>query len=139
MVIAVINVDAHSFFSFLRPNLSPWGCRIWCFLVSLCCPIVKRPNLEKVTTRVFDQHLRGLCPQSCFRQCGYSRGLWVSFSPQMSSQRRALKLLQVNSVNSLTHLMLISHCVFWLALSGVHSILIELTIPLRHSFQISSW
>ena len=69
-----------------------------------------------------------MCPQSYFRQCRYFRGLWVSFSPQMSSQRRAQKLLQVNSVNSLTHLMFISHCVFWLALSGVHSILIQLTI-----------
>ena len=48
-MVAVISVDVFSFFGFLRPDLSPSGYRNRCFLVALCCLIVRRPNLEVAT------------------------------------------------------------------------------------------
>ena len=35
-MVAVISVDAYPFFCFLRPDLSPGGYGIKCFLVALC-------------------------------------------------------------------------------------------------------
>ena len=44
-----------SYFGFLRPDLSPREYRNKCFLVALCCLIVKRPNLEVATKRLLHQ------------------------------------------------------------------------------------
>ena len=86
LVVAVINVDpCPFFFSFLRPDLSPWGYSNRCFLVALCCLIVRRPNLEVVTKRSLHQQVKmqmscmEVCPYSYFRWCGYFWGPWVSF------------------------------------------------------------
>ena len=43
LVVAVINFDAYPFSGFLRPDLSPWGYKNRCFLVSLWCLIVRGP------------------------------------------------------------------------------------------------
>ena len=43
------------FFGFLRPDLSPWGCRYRCFLVALHYLIVRRPNLAVATKRLLHQ------------------------------------------------------------------------------------
>ena len=51
LVVAVISVWCLSFFSFLRPDLSPWGYGNRCFLVALYCLIVRRRNLEVATKR----------------------------------------------------------------------------------------
>ena len=52
LVVAVISVDAYPFFGFLRPDLSPWGYRNRCFLVVLCCLIVRRLNLDVATKKL---------------------------------------------------------------------------------------
>ena len=54
LVVAVSSVDAYPFFGFLRPDLSSWGYRNRCFLVALCCPIVRRSNLEGATKSLMD-------------------------------------------------------------------------------------
>ena len=41
-----------SFFYFLKPDMSPWRYRNWCFLVALCNMIVRRQKLEIATKRV---------------------------------------------------------------------------------------
>ena len=58
LVAAVIIVDVYSIFGFLRPDLSPWGYRNRCFLVALCCLIVRRPNLEVSTKRRLHQQVK---------------------------------------------------------------------------------
>ena len=57
LVVAVISVDL-PFFDFFRPDLSPWGYRNRCFLVALCCLIVRRPNLEVATKRLLHQQVK---------------------------------------------------------------------------------
>ena len=52
-MVAVTFVDAYPFFGFLRPELSPW-----CFLVALCRLIVRRPELEVATKRLFHQQVK---------------------------------------------------------------------------------
>ena len=54
LVVAVIIVDIYPL-GFLKPDLSPWGHRNRCFLVALCCQIVKRPNLEGAKKRLLHQ------------------------------------------------------------------------------------
>ena len=58
LVVAVISVDAYSFFGFLRPDMSPWGYGNRCFLDALCCLIVRRPNLEVATRRLLCQQVK---------------------------------------------------------------------------------
>ena len=58
LVIAVISVDAYPFFGLLRPDLSPWGYRNKCFLVALCCLIVRRLMLEVPTKRFLHQRFK---------------------------------------------------------------------------------
>ena len=45
-----------SFFVFLRPDLSPWGYR--CFLVALCCFMLRRLNLEVATKSLLHQQVK---------------------------------------------------------------------------------
>ena len=83
LVVAVISVDAYLFFGFVRPDLSPCGYWNRCFLVALCCLIVRRPNLEVATKRLFHQEVKNtrvvllpclrikVRPYSYFRWCGY--------------------------------------------------------------------
>ena len=48
-----------SFFGFLRPDLSPWGgYRNRCFLVALCCLIVRRLNLVVASKRLLNQQVK---------------------------------------------------------------------------------
>ena len=54
LVVAVVSVLC--IFQFLRSNLSPWGYRNACFLVTLCHLIVRRPNLRVVTKRFLHQN-----------------------------------------------------------------------------------
>ena len=79
-----------SFFGFLKPDLSPWGYRNRCFLVALCCLIVRRPNLKVATKRLLHQQVNTgvvlvpcshmeMHPYSYFRWCGYFWGPQVSF------------------------------------------------------------
>ena len=58
MVVAVISLDTYLFFGFLRTGLSPGGYKNKCFLVALCCLIVRRPNLEVVTKRLLHQQVK---------------------------------------------------------------------------------
>ena len=94
LVVAVISDDA--LFGFLRLDLSPW--RYWnrCFLVALCCLIVRRPNLKVATKRLLHQQVKiVLVPcslmevhhYSYFRWCGYFWGPWVSFGTDGFSVR----------------------------------------------------
>ena len=104
LVIAVISVDAYPFLGFLRPDLSPWGYGNRCFLVVLCCLIVRRPNLEVATKRLLHQQVKILgvvlvqCshmemhPYSYFRWCGYSWGPWVSFVTKHEFSARVIKI-----------------------------------------------
>ena len=90
LVVVVISVDAYSFFGFLRPGLSPWGYGNRCFLIALCCLIVRRPNLEVATKTspsagkntgvvlVPCSHMKKRS-YSYFQWCGYFWGPWVSF------------------------------------------------------------
>ena len=47
-----------SFFGLLRSDLSPWRYRNRCFLVALCCLIVRRPNLEVSTKGLLHQQVK---------------------------------------------------------------------------------
>ena len=44
LVIAVISVDAYPFLAFSDFDLSPLGYGNRCFLVALCCLIVRKPT-----------------------------------------------------------------------------------------------
>ena len=55
-------------FGFLRPVLSPWAYTNRCFLVALCCLIVRTPNLEVATKRLFHQHLKLVVLVPCCTQ-----------------------------------------------------------------------
>ena len=57
-MVAVISIDACPFFGFVRPDLSPRGSKNRCFLVALCCLIVRRPNLEVATKRLLHQQVK---------------------------------------------------------------------------------
>ena len=46
------------FFGFLRSDLSPWRYMNKCFLVTLCCLIVRRLNLEVATKRLLHQYVK---------------------------------------------------------------------------------
>ena len=99
-------VVAVAFFGFHRPDLSPWGYRNRCFLVALCCLIVRRPNLEVATKRLLHQQVKiqgyiwchvahEVCPYSYFWWCWCFRGPWVSLlSRQIGSQWGSQKLPQ---------------------------------------------
>ena len=58
LVVVGISVNVYSFFSFHRPDLSPWGYRNRFFLVALCCLIVRTPNLEVATKWLLHQVLK---------------------------------------------------------------------------------
>ena len=93
-----------SFFGFTRPDLSPWGYGNRCFLVALCCLIVRRPNLEVATKRLLYQQVKILgvvlvpCsrievhPYSYFQWCGYFWGPWVSFVTTDAFSGRVTKI-----------------------------------------------
>ena len=56
-----VNVDAIMLMLVLwplRPELLPWGYRSKCFLVALCCLIVRRPNLEAGTKGLLHQQVK---------------------------------------------------------------------------------
>ena len=46
------------FFCFLIPDLSPWGYGYSCFLVALCCLIVRRPKLQVAAKRLLHQQVK---------------------------------------------------------------------------------
>ena len=54
----MISVDADPFFGFLRPDLSLRGYRNRCFLVAVCCLIVRRLNLELAANRLLYQQVK---------------------------------------------------------------------------------
>ena len=54
----MISVDAYPFFGFLRPDLSPQGYGNRCFLVALCCHLVRRLNLEVATKRLLHKQVK---------------------------------------------------------------------------------
>ena len=58
LMVAVISVDAYPFLGFLRPDLSPSGYRNRCFLVALCCLIVRRQNWRVATKRLLNQQVK---------------------------------------------------------------------------------
>ena len=79
------------FFGFLRLDLSPWGYRIRCFLIALCCLTIRMPNLNVATKYASPSAGKNtmvvLVPcsrmemhsYSYFRWCGYFWGPRVSF------------------------------------------------------------
>ena len=89
LVVAVISVDPYPFLAFSDLTCHLEDTR--CFLVSLCCLIVRRPNLEVATKRLLHQQVKipGLvlvpssrmevCPYSDFRWCGYFWSPWLLF------------------------------------------------------------
>ena len=131
-MVAVISVDAYPFsgyclffldpypYGFLRPDLSPWECRNRCFLVALCCLVVRRPNLEVATMRLFHHQVK--IPDSfsaksimevyhyCYFQWrGYFEGPWVSFVSTDEFSERVTKLLQGLVPHELTTYLFISN------------------------------
>ena len=94
------------FFGFFRPDLSPRGSRNRCFLAALLRLIVRRPNLEVATKRLFHQQVKIPGQFQCHvrtRKCiptAISGGVDFSEVPgchllrQMSFQRGPQKLLQ---------------------------------------------
>ena len=96
---------------FRRPDLSPRGYRNRCFLVALCCLIIRRqlrirdqeafPSAGKKTRIVLVpcSHM-DVFPYSYFQWCWYFWGPWVSFV--MSSQWESQKIISKVGV-SWTH------------------------------------
>ena len=46
------------FFGFLRPDLSPWGYRIRCFVVALSCLIVRKVNFKVTNKGLLHQQVK---------------------------------------------------------------------------------
>ena len=58
LMVAVISVDAYPFLGFLSRDLSPSGYRNRCFLVALCCLIVRRQNWKVAIKRILHQQVK---------------------------------------------------------------------------------
>ena len=105
LVVAVSSVDAYPFLAFTDLTCHLTGCRNTCFLVALCCLIVRRPNLEEATKRLLHQQVKtGIVLVLCHAwKCVptvISSGVNISEVPgcyllrQMSSQWGSQKLHQ---------------------------------------------
>ena len=91
MGVSVINVEAYLFFfGFFRPDLSLGVYRKRCFLVVLCCQIVRRLNSDIAIKRLLHQQVknqvsfntlpcREVCTYNNFQWCGYFWGPCVSY------------------------------------------------------------